>query len=177
MEPGMASYPRPPVLSLVVAVLLGLTACGETQGDPVHMAVTAYEGAIEPVLLEQENISKLFVAITLDKMDPDQAIAQIKGQAVPQSRALLERLQGFQISEPTVQALHQTLIEAASLRVEGYQAMVEGYETKNMDLFFEGREKVTKSKILEETYVGKLDQLASSYGVRIDFFAVPANTQ
>ena len=159
----------PLTLALLGASLLW-TACGGQEVDPVGAALVAYEPVIEPVLHEQENISKLFVAITLDKIEPPDAIGKIKAEAVPMSKALLDKVQAIQISEPTVQGLHQTLTQAATLRLEGYQLMVDGFERKDLAAFNEGKKKLTNSKISEETYISQLDSLSKQYGVKIDFF-------
>lgn len=153
-----------------LALLVALTGCKSEQVDPVQQALVAYEQPIEPILHKQEDISKLFVAITLDKNDADAAVARLGSEGVPLSQKVVEELQGFQISEPTLAALHQTLIEAATLRVEGYKMMVQGYQDKNLDMFAQGRQKVTDSKIREDTYISQINQLSARYGIKIDFY-------
>lgn len=157
------------IAPLVAAALLAV-ACGGEKVDPVQAALSAYEPIIEPVLHEQEGISKLFVTITLDKVEPAGAIDRIKTQAIPKSQQLLDQVQGIQVSEPTVQGIHQQLVEASTLRLEGYKLMVKGFEEKSLDTFNQGRQKLTDSKIREENYVTQLDRLSKQYGIKIDFF-------
>jgi len=169
----MRLFPLLAALPLVFALVVN-SGCGGDKASPVQTALTAYKPVIEPNLQEGETLSKLFVAITLDKVETEEAIRRMKEEAIPLAEKLLEQAQAIQISEPMVQGLHQKLVDASTLRVEGYKLMVQGYNEKNLEIFQQGRQKITDSKILEETYFGDLNRLALENGLQIQFF-VPAS--
>lgn len=147
-----------------------LTACGPKE-DPGKAAFLAYKSQVEVPLQQEEALSKLFVAIIQDKNEVDQSVARLKAEGIPLAQTYLDAVKAIQPAETNLKDLHDRLIKSAQGQLEGYQAVVQGYEAKDMNLFNSGREKITQSKIEEETYIADLDKAASGYATTVTYFA------
>ena len=167
---------RPSIFVLALCLTLGLTsACNSGPAeDPFKTAVASYKNAVEPPLQKSEEIGKVFMQIVLDDQgapNPDKAAERIKNEVVPKAQEFVDAVQAIQVKEQALVELHQYLQQTAQLRLEGYQAIADGYTQKNLELFTQGQKKVTDSKIQEENFVARADQVMRSQGYTLTYFA------
>lgn len=165
-------------LTVTVSSSAALTGCNRApEVNPVREAVNAYKIAVEPPLARSEEIARLFVQIVTDgqgKPDPDQAAKRIEAEVLPKAKEFSDLINAIQVTEPSVQEVHQHVVLVAKLRLEGYQQVVKGYTEKNLDLFSEGQKKLRDSKVEEEEFSSRALALMRSQGLELAFFTQPA---
>ena len=165
-------------LWLVTAVLAS-PACGGGQSvDPVAKAIESYKAAVEPVIQKSEAISKVFVQIVLEdkgKPDPDKAAKRIETEVLPRAKTFADEVSAIQPSDPNIAEIHKFLVQVATLRLEGYQKLIKGYNGNDLELFAQGKKAISESKIQENTYIERARQLFAAYGYKLDYFS-PAAT-
>ncbi len=176
----MTGYNRPIGLWLGLFVVMGMSiGCGGGQEvDPVAKAIESYKTAVEPAIQESEAISKVFVQIVLEdkgKPDPDKAAKRIETEVLPRAKRFLEQVEAIQPKDKNLAEIHKFLVQVANLRLEGYQDLIKGYNSNDLDLFTQGKKKITESKIQENTYIDRARQLFASYGYKLEYFS-PAVT-
>ncbi len=165
------------VVGLAVMLAPGL-GCGGggSAADPVAEAVAQYKAAVEPPIQKSEAIAKTFVEIVLANKgnpDPDQAAQRIESEIIPRAKTFLEEVTAIQPENEKVAAIHKFLVQVAQLRLEGYTDLVKGYKENDLDLFNQGRKKITESKIQENAFIEQASQLMGSYGYKLEYYAPP----
>jgi len=141
--------------------------------------MAAYKQSVEPPIQKSEEIAKVFVQIVLDDKgnpDPDRAAQRIQSEVLPKAQEFLEQVKTITPRQQGLVDLHQFLVQAATLRVEGYQQIVDGYSKKNLETFTQGQKKVTESKIQEDNYIAQADRLLRNYGYELVYFSAPPST-
>ena len=164
-------------LVLALTLLSGPGCKSEPQVDPHFEAVTAYKKALEGALQKNEELSRQFVELVSSaqgKLDPDQASQKISADVLPKLQEFQKLVGEIQSTDPAVTETHQFLTKVATLRVEGYQAVLKGFGEKNMDVFNEGQKKIRDSKIEEEEFFSRADTLFRSQGMDFQAFTAPA---
>ncbi len=159
-------------LGLLLMLALGGVSYGQAE-DPVKKAISAYETTMSPVLLINDKIANTFVTLVLQAQgSPDvlKAVERIEKEVIPQSRIFLEKVESYKPKQPQVAEAHAFLVEAAKLRLEGYEDIVAGYRNRDYERFNAGKEKVTQSKIEEDKYIDAIETLAHAHGLGFSFF-------
>jgi hypothetical protein len=162
--------------SLILALSLASGCKRGPKVDPMKAAMSSYKQAIEPPIQKSEEIARLFVQIVLDDKgnpNPDNAAKRIETEIIPKAQEFLDAIKAIQPTDANLIDLHKVLVQAATLRLEGYQQLAQGFAQKNMDLFTQGQKKVTESKIQEDTFVARADQLMRAQGYELVYFAAP----
>lgn len=161
------------ILALCLSLLI-FSACNKGQGvDPLAEPIEQYKAAVEPPIQKSEMIANIFVQIVLEDKsnpDPDKAAQRIASDVIPKAKVFVEEVNKIQPKDPTLAEIHQFLLQVATLRMEGYTSIVEGYSQNNLELFNEGHKKITESKIQENTYVDRADAFMGAHGYRLTYF-------